>query len=177
MSARSRLEATALALALLAAVAFIVSAALGVSSGDDAAPAPPAADVPAPTDTTRPPAPPSGPEASVRVEVLNGSGRPGRAREVTDRLRSRGYDVVYFGNASDGPWGVSKVIDRVGNRERAEGVARALGIAEVRTQPDSTLLLDVTVVIGKDWAAHLPPATPQQASGSIWKKLFGGGKR
>lgn len=176
MSARSRLEAAALTLLLLAAGAFIVSAALGLASGDASTPTPRAADAPAPADSTGPPAPPAGPESAVRVEVLNGSGRAGRARDVTDRLRSRGYDVVYFGNAADGPWGISRVIDRVGNRDRAEGVARALGIPEVRTRLDSTLLLDVTVVIGKDWPAR-PPAAPRPARISLWKKLFGGGDR
>lgn len=173
MSARPRIEAAALAVALLATVAFLVSAVLGVASGDDAAATPPATDIPAPADTAGVPAPPSGPESAVRVEVLNGSGLPGRARDATERLRSQGYDVVYFGNASDGPWATSRVIDRVGHRERAEGVARALGIREVRTQVDSTLLLDATVVIGKDWLARTPQARPA-ARRSLWDRLFGG---
>ncbi|MBX6363237.1 MAG: LytR C-terminal domain-containing protein [Gemmatimonadetes bacterium] len=173
MSARSRLEAAALAVALLATVAFVVSAVLGIAAGDDAAATPPATDVPAPADTAGAPLPPSGPESTIRVEVLNGSGLPGRARDATEQLRSRGYDVVYFGNASDGPWAASRVIDRVGHRERAEGVARALGIRQVETRVDSTLLLDATVVIGKDWRPPAPQARPPSRR-SFWDKLFGG---
>lgn len=87
----------------------------------------------------------------VRVEVLNGAGRAGLAREATERLRDRGLDVVYFGNAREFGRDSSVVLDRVGREEAARAVAEALGITAVRSEPDSTLLLDVTVILGKDW--------------------------
>ncbi len=37
-------------------------------------------------------------EDSLKVEVLNGCGKPGLAKEVTDFLRRKGFDVVNFGN-------------------------------------------------------------------------------
>lgn len=92
-----------------------------------------------------------GPPERIRVEVLNGAGRPGIAREATIMLRDQGYDVVYFGNARDFGWDSSVVIDRVGREAAAQTVARALGITKVESRPDSTLLLEVTVVLGKDW--------------------------
>lgn len=92
----------------------------------------------------------------VRVEVLNGAGRAGLAREATERLRDRGLDVVYFGNAREFGRDSSLVLDRVGREENARAVAEALGITAVRSEPDSTLLLDVTVILGRDWPATQP---------------------
>lgn len=89
----------------------------------------------------------------VRVQVLNASGRPGLAREATRELRDRGFDVLEFGNAPAGSDPErSRVLDRVGRVERARQVAEALRIPRVETRPDSTLVLDATVVLGRDWA-------------------------
>ncbi len=90
-------------------------------------------------------------EERVRVEVLNGSGVPGVAALARDHLRDQGFDVVFFGNAPSFDREGSVVLDRVGSPGLAEGVARALGIAEVETEPDSSLLLDVSVILGQDW--------------------------
>jgi hypothetical protein len=90
----------------------------------------------------------------VRIEVLNGAGLAGLAREATERLRAQGFDVVYFGNDREFGRDSSVVLDRVGNEEHARAVANALGIAAVESRPDSTLILEVSVILGKDW----PPA-------------------
>ncbi len=87
---------------------------------------------------------------ATRVEVLNGAGRSGLAREVTGRLRENGYDVVFFGNARS-QTDTSHVLDRTGNIEHARAVARTLGLSRVHTAVDTTLYLEVTVVLGKDW--------------------------
>lgn len=89
----------------------------------------------------------------VRVEVLNGSGESGLARAATGALRDQGFDVVSFGNAGTQSEEISVVMDRVGRMEMAQQVAEALGILHVRSEPDSTLFLDVTVRLGKDWEA------------------------
>lgn len=90
----------------------------------------------------------------LRVEVLNGSGIPGLARDATRYLRDRSYDVVYYGNAPGEARDTSVVIDRVGRPEDARRVAETLGIDEVRSAPDTTLYLEATVVLGRDWAAE-----------------------
>ncbi|CAN5674627.1 hypothetical protein BH23GEM6_BH23GEM6_10370 [soil metagenome] len=87
----------------------------------------------------------------VRVEVLNASGIAGLARRGTERLRAHGFDVVYFGNAGAFGPDSSLVIDRVGNRASAEAVAAALGLSAVQSASDTTLYVDVTVVLGRDW--------------------------
>ncbi len=87
----------------------------------------------------------------VRVEVLNAAGRAGLAREATRRLRARGFDVVYFGNAAEFGRDSSVVLDRVGDLRTARSVAGALGIRNVASEPDSSRLLEVSVVLGTDW--------------------------
>jgi LytR cell envelope-related transcriptional attenuator len=100
--------------------------------------------------------------SEVRVEVLNGAGTSGLARDATHRLRSGGFDVVYFGNASTFDRGRSVVLDRVGEPARARAVAASLGIDSVASAPDTTLLLDVTVVLGDDW-----PPPPEKGGGPL----------
>lgn len=93
----------------------------------------------------------------VRVEVLNGAGTAGLARDATYRLRGDGFDVVFFGNADHFRHEASVVIDRVGAPDRARAVAAALEIDSVATAVDSSLLLEVTVVLGDDWPPTPPP--------------------
>ena len=115
---------------------------------------------PAPVATDGAPAPVAEPAAGrVRVEVLNASGRTGLARVATRHLRDRGFDVVSFGNASGRAGQPSQGIDRVGKRAAAGDVAEALGIGRVGAEPDSSVMVDATVVLGKDWAPEkiLPP--------------------
>lgn len=90
-------------------------------------------------------------EARPRVEVLNGAGERGAAREVADYLRDRGFDVVYFGNARHFQHPVTRVLDRSGRPEAAAGVARAMGVDSVLEAPEPELYLDVTLILGSDW--------------------------
>jgi len=94
------------------------------------------------------------PRERVRVEVLNAGGVAGMARDVMNLLRDDGFDVVQFGNASSFDRDTTVVIDRVGRVELAEGVANALGIGNVLVEPDPDLFVDVTVLLGRDWAAR-----------------------
>jgi hypothetical protein len=101
----------------------------------------------------------------IRVEVLNGGGRQHMARLATDRLRERGFDVVYYGNASSFGRDSSVVFDRVGRGEWAQAVAAALGIEAVRSEPDPALLLDVTVLLGSEWGPAAEASAPAGGTG------------
>ncbi|HEX6924428.1 MAG TPA: LytR C-terminal domain-containing protein [Longimicrobiaceae bacterium] len=92
------------------------------------------------------------PERRVRVEVLNAAGIPRLAQRETDRLRDEGFDVVFFGNARGFHPDTSLVLDRVGDPAAARAVAAVLGINQVREAPDTSLYLEVTVILGRDWA-------------------------
>ena len=87
----------------------------------------------------------------VRVEVLNAAGVAGLARAATERVRAAGFDVVYYGNAPAFGQDTSLVLDRSGRLDAARDVAEAAGIEIVAERPDTTLYLDVTVIIGRDW--------------------------
>lgn len=119
---------------------------------------------------TRPPAEPLArrsappPVERVRVEVLNGGGRAGMARAATDRLRDLGFDVVYYGNADSFERDSSVVLDRVGRPDLARAVAEGARIPRIRSAADSNLLVDVSVVLGKDWEPEeVEPEMPAPA--------------
>ena len=95
--------------------------------------------------------------------MLNAAGVAGLARTATERLRDRGFDVVYFGNAESFGVDTSVVLDRVGRPQVARDVAAALGISRVESRPDSTLYLEATVVLGRDLAPPDTAAPPAAA--------------
>lgn len=116
-------------------------------------------------------APPSafrGIQGRVRVEVLNGSGVAGVAWGATRALRDKGFDVVFFGNAGTYSDDHSVVMDRVGEIETARLVADALGIAQLRSEPDSTLFVDVTVRLGPDWTGPRSVVEDDDEVGPWW---------
>ncbi len=84
------------------------------------------------------------------VEVLNGTTIDGLARGVTRRLRRRGIDVVYYGSATTSDAESTLVIARGGDTTGAREVRDALGVGTVLNDPLAHLLLDVTVVLGRD---------------------------
>ena len=86
-----------------------------------------------------------------KVEVLNGSGRQGAAREVADLLRGGLFDIVQVGNADHFEHERTHVLDRSGRMQVATLVAEAMDVDSVAAQVNPDLYLDVTVVIGKDW--------------------------
>lgn len=93
----------------------------------------------------------TGPEQRIRVEVLNGAGIQDLARNVTERLRASGYDVVYYGNAGALARDSSVVLDRGTNPLAVAGIAAELGIPRVEVAVDTSLYLEATVVLGPDW--------------------------
>jgi hypothetical protein len=132
----------------LAAGALLAEAAHRWNAGDDGvedAPPPAAAPGRAPVPAGR---------ARIRVEVLNAAGVAGLADRATDHLRSRGFDVVGYGNAAAAPR--TAVLDRVSSPALAREVAGELGGAPVATRLAPDGLVDVTVVLGADHARWLP---------------------
>ncbi len=90
----------------------------------------------------------------IRVEVLNGTARPGLARTATRVLRQQGLDVVFF---ATGPAAEStRVLVRRGDPGQGRDVAEALGVGRVLVEPDTLRRVDVTVLLGNDWRPRLP---------------------
>jgi hypothetical protein len=95
----------------------------------------------------------------IRVEVFNGTGIPGLAREVTERLRGDGFDVVTYGNAAGRD--STTLIDRAGNHAAMEALSEALRVSRIETALDTTLYLDATLVLGADWKSGLAAGSSQ----------------
>ena len=107
--------------------------------------------------------------ARIRVQVRNGSGIPGAAADVTEYLRDAGFDVVDFGNAEEFDEPRTVVIDRVGARDRALEVAAVLRGVPVRSDVDTTLYLDVTVLVGRD-AGDILQGEPRSRETPGWRR-------
>jgi len=150
-----RLQTIGLFVTLLAVAVLVGSLAAGLAGGGSTV-----ADAPAPRASAEPARTrPSTAETAmpVRVAVLNASGIPRLADRGRARLRDDGrFDVKEIGNAPGFSPDSSVVLDRVGQVAPARAVADALGISRVESRPDANLYLDVTVVLGKDWAARNP---------------------
>jgi hypothetical protein len=94
------------------------------------------------------------PTGKVQVEVLNGTQRQGAARTATRVLRSKGFDVVFLGNA-DSAAESTRVIARRGDSTKAHYVAQALGSGRVTTLIDTLRRVDVSVILGEDFRPNL----------------------
>ncbi|MGW0640932.1 LCP family protein [Streptomyces badius] len=87
--------------------------------------------------------------ATVRVQVLNGSGVPGRAAKVAETLRTAGYTITGTGNAP-GSAEKTAVVHPEGLEEQAGVLASRLpGVA---MKPDAGALAGtVTLIVGADF--------------------------
>lgn len=87
------------------------------------------------------------------VEVLNAGRKTGSARTAARVLREAGIDVVFVGDAAAGPDPLdsTRVLIRRGEAAVGDRVRRALGVGTVVVQRDSTLLLDASVLLGRDF--------------------------
>jgi LytR cell envelope-related transcriptional attenuator len=97
--------------------------------------------------------------APLEVEVLNASGLDGLARTGTRVLRAGGIDVVNYGTAASdvGRLDSTRILVRRGAVASGDRVRRVLNAGRVVLQPDSTRLVDVSVFLGRDFAARTPP--------------------
>ncbi len=87
----------------------------------------------------------------IQLRILNATSVQGIARQATDYLRQRGFDVVVTDNAT--PQQQSRVICLRGDTTAAHQLAYAIGLAHnrVETQIDSSLVLDCSLVLGDDY--------------------------
>jgi hypothetical protein len=86
------------------------------------------------------------------VEVLNGTRVDGLARAATLRLRQAGIDVVYFGTAAQASVDTTLIMIRRGDSTAAIRVQDVIGAGRIVMDPDPSLLLDVSVLLGHDVA-------------------------
>ncbi len=93
---------------------------------------------------------------SYQIDVLNGCGIEDVAFQITQYLRSKGFDVIDYGNY-DLIVNESFIIDHVGWPDTAKVIAKALGIDESKiVRSKSNYYNEFTVVIGKDYIMLKP---------------------
>jgi hypothetical protein len=96
----------------------------------------------------------------IRVEVLNGSGVFRAGQHAAEQLRERGFDVVDIRNADRSDYQETLVLDRVGVPRFAKSVAKGLGVGSTTQQKNEDLLLEVTVILGRDVALEYEGEMP-----------------
>lgn len=86
----------------------------------------------------------------VTVEIKNGSNKKGMAKLLRNKLLYYDVNVLYYGNAKN-IYKETVVIDRIGNLQKAQTIARILKTNNIYTKIDKGLGIDVTIIIGKDF--------------------------
>ncbi len=89
--------------------------------------------------------------SEIKIQVLNGSGKAGVAKRVRDKLVRNGFNVVEFGNADSQNYKETLILDRVGNIKKALKVASVLRCNLVFPKINKFIMIDVTVIVGKDY--------------------------
>ncbi len=126
-SGESKALDAAIAVLVVAVAAFAVSAALRVG-----------------------PQPTGRPKHPIRIELLNGSGRPGLAGDLASYLRDGGFDVLEVSNADRADYRSTLVVNRSEAPEPGKIVAEYLGTRHVIQQIGTQEMIEVTVIVGRD---------------------------
>ncbi|MFB6345167.1 MAG: LCP family protein [bacterium] len=93
----------------------------------------------------------SKPQDVIEVQVLNGAGVSGLAGTVRDKLQPNPrIDVVEVGNADRYDYETTRIIDRSNNPKSAAYIKDLLKAGSVESNPSKKLLVDVTIILGKD---------------------------
>ncbi len=83
------------------------------------------------------------------VDVLNGNGASGSAREWSDELESRGFDIGKVGDADASTFTDTTVLVRPGELATGERIVKSLGFGSVQVGTIRTEV-DAVVIIGSD---------------------------
>ena len=96
------------------------------------------------------------PIQNIKVEVLNGCGLKGIAARTAEFLRENHIDVVRSDNADHHDYPNTVIISRNENVESLRAVSKSFGVTMddkthiITDDPDESLGVDVTVILGKD---------------------------
>ncbi len=98
--------------------------------------------------------------ASTAVEVLNGSGIPGLARQTAQRLERLGFRIVRIDTAPV-PVSTTTIIDHAGRPEVARVLAELLGRTRITREAGDGA--DITIVVARDLVARSSVMVSSQA--------------
>lgn len=113
----------------------------------------------APTQTPTPAAPtatptPSFKKETLKISILNGTGIPGKAAQVKNILREKGYSEILTGNASNFGFALTEIQVKDEKKQAAEAVKKDLGddvkISTI-SKLDATSAADLIIIVGTDF--------------------------
>nr|MBA2725416.1 LCP family protein [Actinomycetota bacterium] len=93
-------------------------------------------------------------EIKTRVQILNGNGFPGIGEEVATRLVGEGFRVILSGNAKRLDYEKTLIITYDSSPEGQALARRAqdlLGVGELQISTQDQGIVDLTIVVGKDF--------------------------
>lgn len=110
-----------------------------------------------PGGTTPTPAPTTGPKLTVppsdiRLRVLNGTDVSGKARDVADELKSRGFGITETATATAKDKGASETVIRYASSRKEAADTVQASIRGSRTELDDTLGRTLTVIVGTGYS-------------------------
>ncbi len=87
---------------------------------------------------------------SITAEVWNATDEPRLAFKIAKFLRRQGIDVVRWGNYERRKES-TLLIDRTGNLEKAQRVAKILSVKDIITYIEPATTIDLSVIVGEDF--------------------------
>lgn len=89
-----------------------------------------------------------------RLQILNGTGAIGLAQQVADRLSGEGVEVKLTGNAGRLDYTETHIVFyRRGDEAVAQRIQKALGVGRVVMSRNPLDVVDVTIIVGRDFKA------------------------
>jgi LCP family protein required for cell wall assembly len=89
--------------------------------------------------------------SGIRVEVLNGSGKPGLATSVSKMLKSKGFDVVNVSTADRSDYETTSIYTYHYDAGKMKALSRVFSFGVVKTMTGQRSDVDITIIIGKDF--------------------------
>jgi hypothetical protein len=88
------------------------------------------------------------------IQILNGNGEPGVGREAAELLLGRGFRLVRSGNAADFDHRRTLIVTydtSARGRRLAQRARRLLGVGQVLVSAQEQGIVDLTIVVGRDF--------------------------
>jgi anionic cell wall polymer biosynthesis LytR-Cps2A-Psr (LCP) family protein len=92
-----------------------------------------------------------------RMQILNGNGTPGIGEEVAGKLLPKGFQLVLDANAIRFDYEKTQIViysDSKKAQAMADEIRQALGVGEILISRQKQSIVDVTIVVGKDYLSQ-----------------------
>lgn len=113
---------------------------------------------------------PAGSEAAGRrLRILNGNGVPGVGQRVAERLLPSGFRVVLTGNADHFGYEETRIVIHSEDPDHLEAARRVrdlLGVGRVVRSGTPQSVVDITVVVGRDFVENAPDGPAPTPAGA-----------